>query len=131
MLRKAISLALAVALLQGSIAAQDQLQSPTQSVAKMQKVLRKAQEKNKAATVVLMKKIDSRKTLSGNVSDISDTGFVVTDQKTGATSQLLYADVREVHQKGMKKGEIIAIGVVTFVVFIVIYLSATGQWVRD
>ena len=131
MLRKAISLALAVALLQGGVAAQDQLQSPTQSVAKMQKVLRKAQEKNKAATVVLMKKIDSRKTLSGNVSDISDTGFVVTDQKTGARSQLLYADVREVHQKGMKKGEIIAIGVVTFVVFIVVFLTATGKWVRD
>ena len=131
MLRKAICLALAAALLQGCIAAQDQLQSPTQSLAKMQKVLRKAQENNKAVRVVLIKKINSRKTLSGNVSDISDTGFVVTDQNTGATSQLLFADVREVHRKGLKKGEIIAIGVVTFVVFIVVYLTATGKWVRD
>ncbi len=131
MLREAISLALVAALLQGSIAAQDELQSPTQSVARMHEVLRKAQESHKAVRVVLMKKINGRKTLSGYVRDISDTGFVVIDSKTDATSQLLFVDVQEVHRKGLKKGEIIAIGVVTFVVIIVVYLTATGKWVRD
>jgi hypothetical protein len=77
----------------------------------MQQVLRKAQEKDKTVKVILNKKIDNQKKLIGKVSDISDTGFVLTDQKTGTTKQLAYADVQQVNRKGMSKGSKIAIGI--------------------
>ena len=108
MFYRGISLVLVAVLLHSSIAAQTS-SSPTQSVAKMQQVLRKAQEKDKAVKVILNKKIDNQKKIIGKVSDISDTGFVLTDQKTGTTKQLAYEDVRQVNQKGMSKGSKIAI----------------------
>jgi hypothetical protein len=77
----------------------------------MQQVLRKAQEKDKAVKVILNKKIDNQKKIIGKVSDISDTGFVLTDQKTGTTKQLAYEDVRQVNQKGMSKGSKVAMGI--------------------
>jgi hypothetical protein len=52
----------------------------------------------------LARKIDKQTKLSGKVSEISDTGFVVTDQKTGKITKLDYQDVREARQKGMSKG---------------------------
>lgn len=111
MFYRAISLVLVAVLVHGSIAAQDQPQSPQQTVAKMQQVLRKAQEKDKAVKVILKKKIDNQEKFSGKVSDISDTGFVVTDQKAGKIQKLAYEDVRQVNQKGMSKGSKIAIGI--------------------
>jgi len=116
-------------LVHGSIAAQDQPQSPPQTVAKMQQVLHKAQEKDKAVKVILNKKIDKQKKFSGKVSDISDTGFVVTDQKTGKPMKLAYADVREVLQKWSKKDVTIAIVVVAGVVILV--LLFIGSKVHD
>lgn len=67
-------------------------------------VLREAQEKGKAVKITMAKKIDKQSKLSGKVSEISDTGFVVTDQKTVKTGKLDYQDVREVRQKGMSNG---------------------------
>ena len=89
----------------------------------MQQVLHKAQEKDKAVKVTLKKKIDNQKKFSGKVSDISDTGFVVTDQKTGKIQKLAYEDVREVHQKGLSKGAKIALGVVGGIVVAVAILA--------
>ena len=129
MLYKAISLALVAVLLHGSIAAQDQPQSSAQTVAKMQQVLHKAQEKDKAVKVILNKKIDKQKKFSGKVSDISDTGFVVTDQKTGKPMKLAYADVREVHQRSSKKEVTIVIVVGAGVVLLVLFFI--GSKVRD
>src|ERR1700687_5731065 len=120
MLYKAISLALAAVLLHGSIAAHDQPQSPPQTVAKMQQVLHKAQEKDKAVKVILNKKIDKQKKFSGKVSDISDTGFVVTDQKTGKPMKLAYADVRKVEEGWSKKDKTIVIVVGVGVVLLVL-----------
>jgi cytochrome bd-type quinol oxidase subunit 1 len=111
MFYRAISLVLVAVLLHGSIAAQDQTQSPPQTVARMQQVLRKAQQKDKAVKVALKKRIDHQKKFSGKVSDISDTGFVVADQKTGKTQKLAYEDVQEITPKGMPKAAEIAIGV--------------------
>ena len=126
MFYRAISLVLVAVLVHGSIAAQDQTQSPPQTVAKMQQVLRKAQEKDKAVKVILNKKLDNQKKFSGKVSDISDTGFTLTDQKIGTTKTLAYADVREVHQKGLSKGAKIALGVVGGVVvaFVIVAIWA-------
>jgi hypothetical protein len=111
MFYRVISLALVVVLLHGSIAAQGQPQSPSQTVAKMQQVLRKAQEKDKAVKVILNKKIDNHSKLTGKVSDISDTGFTMIDQQTGKPMKLAYEDVRQVNQKGMSKGSKVAIGI--------------------
>lgn len=111
MFYRAISLVLVAVLVHGSIAAQDQSQSPPQPVAKMQQVLRKAQEKDKAVKVILNKKIDNQSKLTGKVSEISDTGFTMTDQQTGKPMKLAYEDVRQVNQKGMSKGSKVAIGI--------------------
>lgn len=111
MFYRAISLVLVAVLVHGSIAAQDQSQSPPQTVAKMQQVLHKAQEKDKAVKVTLKKKIDNQKKFSGKVSDISDTGFTLTDQKTGTTKTVAYADVQQVNPTGMSKGSKVAIGI--------------------
>jgi len=107
---KIISVILVLLLLHGSMVAQDASRSLQQPIAKMQQVLRKAQQHDKAVKVTLNKTINKHKTLSGNVSNISDTGFVVTDQKTGATTTLAYADVREVNQKGLSMVTQIVIG---------------------
>ena len=125
MVSKMISVILVAALLHGSIAAQDQPQSPPQTVARMQQFLHKAQEKDKAVKVILNKKIDKQKKFSGKVSDISDTGFVVTDQKTGKPM----ADVREVHQRSSKKEVTIVIVVGAGVVLLV--LLFIGSKVHD
>ena len=123
MLYKAIAVVLVAVLLHGSGAAQDQSQSPPQTVAQMQQVLRKAQDKDKAVKVTLKKKIDSQKKFSGKVSDISDTSFVVTDQKTGKIQKLGYEEVRELRQKGLSKGGKIALGVLGGVVVAVAILA--------
>ena len=101
---RAISLALVAVLLHGSIVAQDQPQSLRQTIARMQEVLHNAQKKNKAVKVTLRKLIDNQETFSGKVSEISDTGFVLTDQKTQTTKTFAYKDVQQVKQKGMSKG---------------------------
>ena len=123
MFYRGISLVLVAVLVHGSIAAQDQPQSPQQTVAKMQQVLHKAQEKDKAVKVTLKKKIDNQKKFTGKVSDISDRGFVVTDQKTGKIQKLAYADVQEVHQKGWSKAATIAIVVLAGVVIAVVVVG--------
>ena len=125
MFYRAISLVLVAVLLHSSIAAQTS-SSPTQSVAKMQQVLRKAQEKDKVVKVILNKKIDKQKKFSGKVSGISDTGFVVIDQKTGKAMILAYEDVKEVHQKGMPKGAKVAIAIGGIVGVFMIVWAAKG-----
>lgn len=110
MISKTISVFLMALLLHSSVAAQTS-SSPTQSAARMQQVLRKAQGKDKPVTVILSKKIDNKTKLTGKVSEVSDTSFTVTDQKTGNLTKLAYEDVRQVNQKGMSKGSKIAIGI--------------------
>lgn len=104
MFYRAISLVLVAALAQSSMVAQDQPQSSAQAVAKMQEVLHKAQAKDKAVNVILNKNIDNQKKFSGKVSQVSATGFDVTDEKSGKTMKLNYEDVQQVKQKGMSKG---------------------------
>lgn len=126
MLYRAISLALVVVLLHGSVAAQGQPHSPTQTVAKMQQVLHKAQEKDKAVKVTLNKKIDNQSKFTGKVSEISDTGFTLTDQKTGKPMKLAYAYVQQISQKGMSTGAKIAIVVGVVVAVPLIIWAAAG-----
>jgi RimP C-terminal SH3 domain len=126
MLYKAMSLALVAALLHGSLAAQDQkLQPPRQTVAQMQQLLRQAQEKDKAVKVTLNNKIDNQKKFSGTVTDISDTGFTLSDQKTGKTMKFAYSEVKEVNRKGMTRGDKIATGVAIAGTFVLVMFLLT------
>jgi hypothetical protein len=111
MLYRLISVVLVAVLPHGSVAAQDQPQSPPQTLAKMQQVLHNAQQKNKAIRITLNKKIDNKTKLMGKVSEVSDTSFTVTDQETGNPTKLVYENVREVKQKGMSKGSKLALGI--------------------
>ncbi len=52
-------------------------------------------------------------------------GFTLSDQKTGKTMNLAYADVQQISQKGMSKGAKIAIGVVAGVVVVAIIVGYT------
>ncbi len=126
---KTIASILIAALLHGSLAAQLATQSSAQSTAKIQQVLRKAQEKDKAVKVILNKKFDNQNEFSGKVSDISDTGFVISDQKTRTTKKLAYEDVQQVKQKGMSRGAKIGIWVAVGVaVLAVVAVVATKPW---
>ena len=122
MLYRAVSAVLVTALLQGSIAAQDQTQSAPQIVANIQQVLHKAQDKDKAVEVTLTRAIDNRKGFSGKVSEISDTGFVLTNRDSGKLQKLAYEDVKRVKQKlskGAQIGICVAAGAVLAVVIAV------------
>jgi len=126
MFYRAISLVLVAGLLHSSIAAQT-LSSPTQGVAKMQQVLHKAQEKGKVVKVILNKEIDQQKKFSGQVSEISETDFVIIDPKTGKAMTLSYEDVKKVHQKGIPKGAKVAIAIGAIVgVFLIVW--AAKDW---
>ena len=126
MFYRAISLVLVAGLLHSSIAAQT-LSSPTQGVAKMQQVLHKAQEKGKVVKVILNKEIDQQKKFSGQVSEISETDFVIIDPKTGKAMTLAYEDVKKVRQKGTPKGAKVAIVIGSIVgVFLIVW--AAKDW---
>ncbi len=122
MFYKMIAVVLVAALLQGSVAAQDQSQSPLQTPAQMQQVLHKAQKKDKSVKVILNKKINNQNKLSGRVSGISDTSFVVDDEKSGTATTVEYSDVRKVSQRGLSTSMQIVI-VVAVVVGVVVAVA--------
>jgi hypothetical protein len=49
--------------------------------------------------------------VKGRIAQTSDTGFTLTDEKTGSRTDLAYADVLDVEGRGMSKIKKIAIGV--------------------
>ena len=60
-------------------------------------------------------KLRSGSEVKGRITQTSDTGFTVVEDKTGGTTQIAYADVSDVEGRGMskkKKGLIIAAVVV-------------------
>lgn len=127
MFYRAISLLLTAVLVHGSVAAQDQPQPPRQTVAQMQQVLHRAQDKDKTVKVTLKTKIDNQKKFSGKVSEVSDSGFVLTNQKSGKVQKLAYEDIEQVKQAGMSKGTKIALGVTGGVVVAVVIFAI---WAR-
>jgi Na+-transporting NADH:ubiquinone oxidoreductase subunit NqrC len=110
MISKTIAVVLVCVLLHTSVAAEDQSQSQTQTVDKMQQVLHKAQERNKPVKVTLRKKIDNQRKFTGRVVEISDAEFAIADQKSGKAMTFKYDDVQQVGQTGMSTGTIITIG---------------------
>jgi hypothetical protein len=124
MVSKVIPVMLVTVLLHGSLVAQAQPQSPAQSPAEKQQVLRRAEQKGKDVKVTLERKIDNQRKFTGKVSQISDSGFTLTNQKTGKT-KLAYEDVQQVQQKGLSKGWKIALGVTAGVVLGAILVGET------
>lgn len=49
--------------------------------------------------------------VKGRITQTSDTGFTLTDEKTGSRTDLAYADVLDVEGRGMSKTKKVAIGV--------------------
>lgn len=125
MVSKVIPVMLVTVLLHGSLVAQAQPQSPAQSPAEKQQVLRRAEQKGKDVKVTLERKIDNQRKFTGKVSQISDSGFTLTNQKTGKTTKLAYEDVQQVQQKGLSKGWKIALGVTAGVVLGAILVGET------
>jgi len=109
MISKTISAALVLALLHGSAVSETKPQPPKQSIAKMQQLLHKAQEKDKEVKITLVKKIDNYRKFTGKVMEISDRDFTIADQKTGKTMNFAYEDVQQIGQTGVSKGTIIAV----------------------
>jgi hypothetical protein len=116
MVFKVIAAILVIVLLHGSLVGQTQPQSPLQTPAEMQQVLRRAEQKDKAVKVTLEKNIDNQRKFSGKVSEVSDMGFTVTDPKTGRSTKFAYEDVQQVKQKGLSKGWKIGLVVIAGVV---------------
>ena len=56
-------------------------------------------------------KLRSGSQVKGRITQTSDTGFTLTDEKTGSRTDLAYADVLGVEGRGMSKTKKIAIGV--------------------
>jgi len=68
-------------------------------------------------------KLRDKTRVKGYVSEINETGFVVTDFKTGAASPIAYADVAQVKGNNLSTGAKIAIGVSITVGLIVLIWS--------
>jgi len=133
MLRKFISLVLiSVLATLFSIPAQAQEPPPVQTINEMKQVVQKALNKDNPVKVKLKEKLSGNTKLTGRVSEVSDAGFVLTDEKTKATIKLTYDGLKEVKQvkpKGLSTGVKIAIGVaiLTAIVLGVLYAIASSD----
>jgi len=87
MIFKTIAAVLVCVLLHTSVAAEEQL-SQTQTVDKMQQVLHKAQDKDKAVKITLRKKMDNQRKFMGKVKEITDAGFSIAQQKHWENDEL-------------------------------------------
>jgi ribosome maturation factor RimP len=124
MVSKIVSVVLVVVLVHVSLAAQDQLQSSTQGVAEIQKILHKAQKNGKAVKVTLNQKIDGHSKITGRVVEISDEGFTLMENKTGNTEKFVYDDVHQVNQAGLPKVVQVVLGAgIVFGVALVLFFA--------
>ena len=66
--------------------------------------------------------------VKGYISKIEEASFTVTDNKTGQTTTMLYADVQKIQGAGLSKGAkiVIAVGVGATVFFL-----ALGLYIRS
>ena len=65
--------------------------------------------------------------LKGYVSKVSEDSFVIVDEKTGTTSTVSYAQVKQVKGKNLSTAAEIAIGVGVILLPIVIVLLLVSQ----
>lgn len=102
--------------------------APVQSIVEMHEILSQANKRGKAVKVEPLKPVDSQTRITGRAFEISESGFTITDSKTGATTRLSYTDVRQVRQKGMSKAIEVLLGVgIVFGVGIAIFLAVNPK----
>ena len=75
-------------------------------------------------------KLRSGSEVKGRITQSSETGFTVVEDKSGSTTQIAYADVSNVEGKGMSKTKKTLIGVgIGFVIFAAAFAySFTHIW---
>jgi hypothetical protein len=72
-------------------------------------------------------KLRNKTKLKGYVSEASEDSFVIVDEKTGTTSTVSYAQVKQVKGKNLSTAAEIAIGVGVILLPIVIVLLLVSQ----
>ncbi len=61
--------------------------------------------------------------LKGYVSQINENNFIVVTDKTGASSEVAYANAKQVKGNNLSSGAIVLIGVAAFVVVLLLLLG--------
>jgi hypothetical protein len=100
-------LALTIVLAPFGPAVRGQQQSAHTSETNKAEVERRLSKKEERVKV----KLRNGSQVKGRITQTSDTGFTLTDEKTGSRIDLAYADVLDVEGRGMSKTKKIAIGV--------------------
>ena len=100
-------LALTIVLAPFGPAVRGQQQSAHRSETTKTEVERRLSKKEERVKV----KLRNGSQVKGRITQTSDNGFTLADEKTGSRSDLAYADVLEVEGRGMSKTKKIAIGV--------------------
>ena len=72
-------------------------------------------------------KLRDKTKLKGYVNEAREDSFVIVDEKTGATSTVTYAQVKQVKGNNLSRGAEIAIGVGVILLPIVIVLLLVSQ----
>ena len=109
---------------------QAQEQPWVQTVKEMKQVVHKAIDNDKSVKVKLKERRSGQTTLTGRVSEASDAGFILSDEKTNRASTLRYDELKEVKVKGWSTGSKIAVGAVVaaaVIVLAVIYKIASSD----
>jgi hypothetical protein len=100
-------LALTIVLTPFGPAVRGQQQSAHTSETTKAEVERRLSKKEERVKV----KLRNGSQVKGRITQTSDTGFTLADEKTGSRTDLTYADVLDVEGRGMSKTKKIAIGV--------------------
>jgi len=89
------------------ISAQTNTENKDSSIAKIKaKVVKRSTAQN---TYIKVKMLDGKK-LSGDVTQVGEDSFTLTDSKTKQSTSVAYRDVAQVKGKGLSTTSIIAIG---------------------
>jgi len=128
---KKISSLIVACLLTLSIMSQQSLAagpSPEKDTRYAQKVKAAIAELGAGQTTRVSIKLRDKTKLSGYVSEIGDSSFVVTDLKTAAVTTVAYPDVVQVKGNNLSTGAKIAITVAIVVTVIIVLYSVKGAF---
>jgi sRNA-binding regulator protein Hfq len=98
-------------------------ETPDKVKAEVESRLRKKEEHVKV-------KLRSGSQVKGHITQTSDTGFTVVDDKSGARTEIAYADVSNVEGRGMSKTKktLIGVGIGAGVLVALVAYAVTHFW---
>ena len=73
----------------------------TGTVADVQAKARSAMERHKQVVVITRHEKDGKKKFSGTISEVSDNGLTLVENKTGRTMAMSYEEVRDIKGKSV------------------------------